>query len=282
MQFATKDSCFARLTVSNVALSDKEDSCFFYLTRSRVNSSLLEPSQIFTKRYHVPGFDVTDTITVKTSTLDTVVRNIQKNRDFTVEILKLDCQGGELGILEGAVDSLENHCVAVWCEVEFFELYKQQPTFPDIDAFMRSHGYILYGLHPNYISAKLLDRTTVDTNERLMWADACYIKDPLESANTRKSMTKRTICATILAALTLNYLDYALELINTFIEDVSDKRNLLRLTHNLATEMRAGLLQSYHQLTVDCLRNQQTQQLYIKRFVDKNKGNNNIDHLQLE
>jgi FkbM family methyltransferase len=60
-------------------------------------------------------------------------------------IIKLDTQGSELDILKGAARSLNESVIAIEAEVEFVPLYKGQPLFGDVDAFLRSAGYELMG-----------------------------------------------------------------------------------------------------------------------------------------
>jgi hypothetical protein len=60
-------------------------------------------------------------------------------------IIKLDTQGSELDILKGAAQSLSESVIAIETEVEFVPLYKGQPLFGDVDAFLRSAGYELMG-----------------------------------------------------------------------------------------------------------------------------------------
>ena len=58
-----------------------------------------------------------------------------------IDYLKMDVQGAELMILENAGSALD-HCVAIQTEASFISLYEHQPTFADIDSWMRSHGFL--------------------------------------------------------------------------------------------------------------------------------------------
>ncbi len=59
------------------------------------------------------------------------------------DLLKLDVQGYELEVLRGATAALRT-TRAVLCEVSFREYYTGQPLFPEILAFLRSHGFALH------------------------------------------------------------------------------------------------------------------------------------------
>jgi FkbM family methyltransferase len=62
-----------------------------------------------------------------------------------VDALKLDTQGSELGILQGGERVLKR-VRALEVEVEFNEIYRGQPLFGDVDAFLRDRGFVLWRL----------------------------------------------------------------------------------------------------------------------------------------
>lgn len=77
------------------------------------------------------------------SRLDTVMAN------FPPDALKIDTQGTELSILQGAGNLLDT-TLAIELEVEFIEQYTGQALFAEVDAFMRSKGFTLRGLRRDY------------------------------------------------------------------------------------------------------------------------------------
>jgi FkbM family methyltransferase len=58
-----------------------------------------------------------------------------------IDFCKMDCQGSELMILANGRKKLSD-CVAIQTEVSFITLYKNQPTFGDIDQELRRQGFI--------------------------------------------------------------------------------------------------------------------------------------------
>ena len=62
-----------------------------------------------------------------------------------VDALKLDTQGSELGVLQGAERVLRSVQV-LEIEVEFNPIYEGQPLFGDVDAFLRARGFLLWRL----------------------------------------------------------------------------------------------------------------------------------------
>jgi len=69
------------------------------------------------------------------------VRNIS-----LIHLIKLDVQGYELEVLKGCGDKI-NEIVAVYAEVNFVEVYENQPEFFEIDRFLHSKGFRLYNFY---------------------------------------------------------------------------------------------------------------------------------------
>ena len=71
--------------------------------------------------------------TVKTVSLDRFVRD---NALGSIDFLKMDLQGAELDILRGATRTLSS-IVVVHTEVNFVQMYRDQPLFACFEAVMR-------------------------------------------------------------------------------------------------------------------------------------------------
>ena len=84
-----------------------------------------------------------------------------------IDILKMDIQGAELEALKGANKLLQKKKIKmIVAEVEFRELYKNQPLYIDVAIYLRAYGYSLVGLYDlQYI------------NGTLCWADAIFLLD---------------------------------------------------------------------------------------------------------
>src|SRR5258708_1942394 len=149
----------------------------FRVGKFNPTSSLLEPNQAFLSQFvALPQMcEIVSEEPVNTTRLD----DLPEVRDC--DFLKIDVQGGELGVLRGATRTLEG-TVVVHSEVEFAPIYKDQPLFSDVDQFLRARGFELIDVvKPGYAAYDDLPRPIATS--RLMWADAVYFKSP-ESLST--------------------------------------------------------------------------------------------------
>lgn len=269
-----KQNCpFAKVRVLSSALGGRPEERRLHLTRSPVNTSLLEPAPELALRYNVQGFAKQGSVTVRTETLDGM---LAEKRGRNAEFIKLDCQGAEYEILKGAEEILARQCIAVLCEVEFFRMYKKQKTFSEVDIFLARRGFQLYGLYPNYISAKKLDRRKFDTEERLIWADALYFKDPLAPENSGRSFSRRDLEALLICALLTGFYDFALEVAEKYF--AGDLKNLGILVQDLASRKAKEVEADFSNLLRKS-KGKQVSFVSIKKFIDRNKSNNSLDFL---
>ena len=112
-----------------------------YLTKFSPSASLLRPTEL-----RIPDFPVAEigeTIQVKVERLDDIVRSSELARP--PYLLKIDVQGFELEVLQGATGILPDVSV-VLCEVNAADFYAGQAGFEQIYLFMREHGFKLVDL----------------------------------------------------------------------------------------------------------------------------------------
>jgi len=136
----------------------------------------------------------------------------------TPELIKLDTQGSELDILSSLDDAHWPSVLVVETEVEFLELYKGQPMFRDVDAFLAAKGFELLDLRTHraylhkgdssdhYLRQYFdLAELRTDYSARLLAGDAIYIRafpDGVpESADTVRKLA--------LALCIYHYFDHA-------------------------------------------------------------------------
>ena len=108
-------------------------------------SSTLQPNAELLDGFRKKGAHtaVTGTIEMPVDTLDAIAAREGRH----VDAIKVDTQGSELGILEGARSCLSRSILIAEIEVSFFERYRGQALFRDIEAFMSGFGFELIDLY---------------------------------------------------------------------------------------------------------------------------------------
>ena len=128
------------------------------------------------------------------------------------DFVKMDVQGAELGILKNGSKKLEK-CLAIQLEVSFFPLYEDQPSFGEIDLYMRTKGFVphlfldvkRWSIKPTIFN----DNFRVPGNQ-LLEADVVYVKDPLRLSELNNSQLKKLA---IIAHYCFNSTDYCIYLL---------------------------------------------------------------------
>ncbi len=173
----------------------------FYETQTKTDSSILKPNYQFLNKFPKSDrFKTVKTSQIQVNTLDSF---LTKKADF----IKLDTQGSELHILQGAQKTLPN-TLGVEIEVEFSPLYEGQPLFAEIDNLMRSFDFELFDLAPIYWKRKL-GKGLGNSKGQIIYADALYFKNP------KKIKGKMAFSKAIFLSLVYGYFDFALEIAET-------------------------------------------------------------------
>lgn len=113
--------------------------------------------------------------TVQTSRLDDIEG--LPNIDF----VKMDIQGAELTVMQNGLSRLAD-CVAVQLEVSFIALYKNQPTFAEVDLWMRSQGFqphTFINVKRWVIAPTIFNKSVKTPGNQLLEADIVYVRDPM-------------------------------------------------------------------------------------------------------
>ena len=130
------------------------------------------------------------------------------------DYIKIDVQGGELGIFINGTKTLETVSF-IHTEVSFIELYEGQPLFADVDQFLRSLGFrFIKMLGIGTRNLKPLSWGDNSGGHHWLWTDALYARDVSSIATmTSEAIEKMAIVAHDLyglhdlAALLLQHLD---------------------------------------------------------------------------
>lgn len=118
-------------------IADGREHTLYLTSLESGMSSILKPSRqglaffnLFTRWAHVEK-------TAQVATKRLADMEALQNIDY----LKMDIQGAELMVLENAGNSLDR-CVAIQLEASFVPLYEEQPSFGEIDLWMRRNGFL--------------------------------------------------------------------------------------------------------------------------------------------
>lgn len=163
-----------------VALSNAAGEATLHITALANMSSFLQPDAQVFARYRKKGADaqIVEDETCPTDRLDVLA----KEDGFRVDVIKVDTQGSELLVLEGAEQALASVLLAE-IEVSFFQRYVGQPVFADIEAWMKQRGFELLELHrlKRYRAANSLGlyKPLLDDGQRsgrVTYGDAIFIR----------------------------------------------------------------------------------------------------------
>lgn len=69
-----------------------------------------------------------------------------KNNNINVDFLKLDTEGSEYFILQGAKKQLSEHILGIRSEVAFNNIFEGMPLFSDLNSLMLENGFFLLNL----------------------------------------------------------------------------------------------------------------------------------------
>jgi FkbM family methyltransferase len=95
------------------------------------------------------------------------------------DLLKIDIQGAELMVFQGARRKLQR-AVAVHTEVSFVPLYENQPVFGDVDQELRGHGFIphAFAAIKRWPIGPVIPGVEFRTqSNQLLEADVVYVRD---------------------------------------------------------------------------------------------------------
>jgi hypothetical protein len=80
-------------------------------------------------------------VTVEVATVDEVCKNEKIAR---IDFMKIDVEGAELAVLEGATSVIENHAPRLLLEIEDRHLGKYGLSSADVVWHLTAHGYRMY------------------------------------------------------------------------------------------------------------------------------------------
>ena len=163
------------------ALGRADETRTLYETVHPLCASLYEPDE----RY-ADTFSALDVMRVRakrelrTRSLDAFTR---EHEIGPIDFIKMDIQGAELDVLQGGEETL-GAVLALVTEVEFVPLYKGQPLFADVDAFLRERSFMLHKFieFGGRVMKPLARGGTGVYPQQFLWSDALYCRDLLRGS----------------------------------------------------------------------------------------------------
>ncbi|MBI5540689.1 MAG: FkbM family methyltransferase [Bacteroidia bacterium] len=137
--------------IFNELLGNKKQVSEFYINNLKATSS------IFKFNDDIVGKDLDKTCIEKekrkTNLLDELVPPDMKK----IDLLKVDVQGAELLVLQGAEETLKK-TIALWIEVSFKKIYEESVLFSEIKLWLENRGFFMKEIHPGFraINGELL------------------------------------------------------------------------------------------------------------------------------
>jgi FkbM family methyltransferase len=205
----------SQVTYLPFALSEKSAPLTFHIAKAAGKSSLYPPAMDMLKDFPDSArYTTSKTVAFPSSKVRSLSQALFDAKIADIDFLKLDTQGSELDILKGAGDALAS-VVGVEVEVEFARLYRQQPLFRDVDAFMDSKGFVLMDLRRAFWKRQAFFDYV--GKGQLVCGDALYFRTP-ESLVTLlsgkpKDVARDKVLKTIIAALVYRCADYAVDVL---------------------------------------------------------------------
>lgn len=163
---------------------DSDEPFTFYIYKYLGLSSRLQPDKEYVQRYENKGFEVTDTFTTTSISLNTAKKKYAMPMP---DMLKLDTQGTEYEILLGATDVL-NSVLFIESETMFTPMYENQKLFHHISAFLYDHDFEVVFINRAFYNRK---QFFGESRGQMMWGDFLFCKkDTAILKMTRESILK--------------------------------------------------------------------------------------------
>ena len=211
-----------------VALGEQSGKAPLHLTAMANMSSFLEPDPEVMARYGKKRGDsaVVATEQVQIERLD----SLAEQDGFRPDVLKVDTQGSELMVLNGAEQALYSVLLAE-IEVSFFRRYRDQPLFADIEAHMAKRGFELIELQKlkRYRASNRLNIRNAgvgkgDHSGRVTYGDAIFLRREESILSASKSDGGASLMRAVVALAAYGKADIAARLLDQGHESLAEQR----------------------------------------------------------
>jgi len=168
-----------------VALYRNKGTYPFYITNFPASSGLYPGDMNIVERFPDDvNLKIKAVAELETTDFDSFSDQANLNN---VDFMKLDTEGAEFDILEGAINSIRKSVMGISCEALFAPWHKGQKLFSDIDILLRAAGFHLYDMSTYRHSRKSLPAKVqlgmVSNYGQLIWCQALYCRDAVHEIN---------------------------------------------------------------------------------------------------
>ncbi len=132
-----------------IALGDREGEAEINISGNSFSSSLLDLLPRHTQTAPASKYIGKEKIAIKR--LDSLMPALYADKSL---YLKIDTQGFEYAVLQGATNTLRNFAVGVQLELSAVPLYKDQKLFIEICQYLSSYGFTLMSIEPGFSDPK--------------------------------------------------------------------------------------------------------------------------------
>ena len=134
-----------RIKAFNFGLSNREGTQAFHSNIMSGTNSLLSTDESGSRTWGKRLLETKETIQAQFKTIDSVV---EKMRIPRIDLLKLDVQGAEPFVIEGASEMCRRGIIRViYSEIITQPTYKDQKRFDEVLASFYNHGFDLYNIY---------------------------------------------------------------------------------------------------------------------------------------
>jgi len=149
--------------IYNLALGSREEKSTINISRNSYSSSMLEVLTSLTSCSPDSEFIKKESINV--TTLDSLFSDLVDKND--VVFLKIDVQGAEKQVIQGAKESLKK-IKGIQIEMSLEELYKEETLFLEMIEILKNLGFNLYSIENGFFNS---------STGKLLQIDGIFFRD---------------------------------------------------------------------------------------------------------
>jgi FkbM family methyltransferase len=203
-----------------VALGRQKGHATLNLARFPDSSSLFKNNREFLGRFAMAQYvEQIGAVEVELTDVDSLM--VEQGLDY-FDFMKLDVEGAELDVLEGAERALSDSVLGLTVEVWFHREHLERPLFSDIDSYLRRFDFALFDFREiNRWRRKTLSGDGYASwigSGQLMYSNALYFRDlPAQLAAGGPARGAARLRALKLASLAelFCYPDFAIEVLQS-------------------------------------------------------------------